>query len=100
LDAMWHGPAFFVADNGSLHKKDEMIEIARASGTACLFLPPYSPDYNPIEKMWAKFKLWLRMNGDRLYDADPLAVIAEGMGTITANDCRGWIEHDLDLYRA
>jgi len=43
-------------DNASFHKSKTTIEIIKKSGCDVLFLPPYSPDLNPIEKFWAKFK--------------------------------------------
>ena len=98
LQPLWNGPSVFVADNGSAHRKSEMLAIAHGHGQECIFLPPYSPDFNPIEKAWGKFKGWLRANRDRLFDAEPLAIIGEGMATITAKDCRSWIEFEPDLY--
>jgi len=47
-------------DNASFHKSDEIIELANAHGCDIVFLPPYSPDLNPIEKVWANFKRNLR----------------------------------------
>jgi transposase len=51
-----------VMDNASFHRKRQLNEIADKYGVFLLFLPPYSPDYNPIEKSWANMKRWLRSN--------------------------------------
>jgi transposase len=48
-------------DNASFHRKKALRKIARGS-VRLLFLPPYSPDFNPIEKTWAHLKKWLRDN--------------------------------------
>lgn len=45
-----------ILDNASFHKGDDLIEIVKNSGNELLFLPPYSPDLNPIEKKWAQIK--------------------------------------------
>ncbi len=47
-------------DNASVHKSDEIKDIAKAQGLEIIFLPAYSPDLNPIEKVWANFKRNLR----------------------------------------
>lgn len=45
-----------VMDNLSVHKRPDILAAIQAVGADVLFLPPYSPDYNPIEKAWAKLK--------------------------------------------
>jgi transposase len=54
-----------IMDNASFHRKNKLIEIAMKHGFIVLFLPPYSPEYNPIEKSWANFKQWLKYNLQR-----------------------------------
>ncbi|MDE5022794.1 transposase, partial [Francisella tularensis subsp. holarctica] len=49
-----------VMDNASFHKSSKLIEIAKKFDVQILYLPPYSPDINPIEKVWANFKKILR----------------------------------------
>ena len=49
-----------VMDNLSVHKVSKVREIIEAAGAKLIFLPPYSPDFNPIEKMWSKMKSVLR----------------------------------------
>jgi transposase len=48
-----------VMDNASFHRKKALQKIAERYDLYVLFLPPYSPDLNPIEKAWANFKQWL-----------------------------------------
>ena len=48
-----------IMDNASFHRKKKLLEIADRYGVKLLFLPPYSPDFNPIENFWANLKKWL-----------------------------------------
>jgi len=57
-----------IMDNAQFHRKEVLREIASSHHVLVLFLPPYSPDYNPIEKLWANMKRWLRKNM-RYYDS-------------------------------
>ena len=49
-----------ILDNASFHKDDELYNIIEECGCKLIYLPPYSPDLNPIEKFWANFKSKLR----------------------------------------
>jgi transposase len=51
-----------IIDNASWHKKDAIYDIADEYGIKVIFLPPYSPDLNPIEKYWANVKRRLRLH--------------------------------------
>ena len=51
---------YIIIDNASIHKGEEVCDIAEKFGINLLYLPPYSPDLNPIEKVWANFKNILR----------------------------------------
>lgn len=51
-----------ILDNASWHKKDAIYDIAGEYGFHVIFLPPYSPDLNPIEKFWANVKRRLRLH--------------------------------------
>lgn len=54
-----------VMDNLSSHKRAAVRELVELAGARLLFLPPYSPDFNPIEKAFAKLKALLRRAGER-----------------------------------
>ena len=45
-----------ILDNASFHKDEELYDLVREKGCTLIYLPPYSPDLNPIEKFWANFK--------------------------------------------
>ena len=51
-----------IMDNASFHRKGILRQIASHYHVMVLFLPPYSPEYNPIEKLWANIKSWLKKN--------------------------------------
>lgn len=78
-----------VADNLSSHKAAGVESSIQARGASLLWLPPYSPDLNPIEKMWSKVKQCLRKAKARNHDA-LLEAIRWALATVTANDAKGW----------
>ena len=78
-----------VLDNLSAHKDKEALALIAAAGAEVWFLPPYSPDFNPIEKMWSKIKAFLRSVKARTFDA-LLDAIADALQTITPTDAEGW----------
>ena len=51
-----------IMDNASFRRKEVLRQIASRYHVMVLFLPPYSPEYNPIEKLWANIKSWLKKN--------------------------------------
>jgi transposase len=58
-----------VMDNLSAHKVAGIRELIQAQGAMLIYLPPYSPDLNPIEKAWSKFKQFLRSAKARTKEA-------------------------------
>jgi transposase len=58
-----------VMDNLSVHKVDRVRELIEGAGARLLYLPPYSPDLNPIEQAWSKFKQFLRSAKARTREA-------------------------------
>ena len=81
-----------VLDNLSAHKGCRVRELIEERGCGLMYLPPYSPDLNPIEEAFAKLKALLRRAGARTHGA-----LVEAMGraldAVTANDARGFFEH-------
>jgi transposase len=78
-----------VMDNLSPHKSDQTLALILAAGAQVLFLPAYSPDLNPIEKMWSKIKSLLRSAEARTPDELILA-IGRALAQVTAQDAIGW----------
>ncbi len=81
-----------VMDNLSAHKSPRVDQLIEAAGARVLRLPPYSPDFNPIEMAISKMKSLLRKLGRRSLD-DLEAAIAQATRAITSNDARGFITH-------
>lgn len=80
-----------VADNLSSHKGPEIESMVRAVGAELWFLPPYSPDLNPIEKMWSKVKEFLRGLKARCTE-DLYEGVQVALGRVTTDDAHGWFE--------
>ena len=78
-----------VLDNLSSHKVAGVKQAVEAQGARLLPLPPYSPDYSPIEPAWSKLKQFLRSVAARTKDALEQA-IADGLRAITPSDARGY----------
>jgi transposase len=78
-----------VMDNLSPHKSDPTLALITAAGAQVLFLPAYSPDLNPIEKMWSKVKALLRTAEART-PADLIRAIGQALAQVTASDALGW----------
>ncbi len=80
-----------VLDNLSAHKNQEARDLIESVGAELWFLPPYSPDFNPIEKMWSKIKAILRTSKARTEES-LISAIAKALETVTANDAKGWFD--------
>jgi transposase len=91
LPELWEG-AVVVMDNLSVHKSPKVKELLASKGVRVLYLPPYSPDFNPIEKAWSKLKSFLRKVGARTYRTLSRA-IAKGLEQITSQDAIAWFHH-------
>lgn len=78
-----------IADNLSAHKDKTSVVLIEGCGATLRFLPPYSPDFNPIENMWSKTKHCLRSAKARTPDELDVA-IAKALEAITAKDARGY----------
>lgn len=81
-----------VWDNLSVHKTRAVRELFAEAQVELLFLPPYSPDLNPIEMCWSKLKTYLRSVGARNYETLSEAISA-AITKITASDAQNWIRH-------
>ena len=78
-----------VMDNLSAHKSQKVEELINSCHAELRFLPPYSPDLNPIEKMWSKVKQILRGLMARAEES-LFAAIGTALSQVTAADACGW----------
>jgi transposase len=85
---LWPG-AVVLMDNLSPHKARGVQEAIEETGTRLLYLPPYSPDLNPIEQAWSKLKSHLRSIAARTYCRFSRA-IAAALNLISPQDARGF----------
>lgn len=81
-----------IMDNLSSHKRAGVREAIEEVGAALLFLPPYSPDLNPIEQAFAKFKWLLKSAAERTVDA-LWKTCGELLERFTEDQCRNYIRH-------
>jgi transposase len=81
-----------VLDNLPAHKYPEVEQAIRAAGCRLLFLPRYSPEYNPIELCWSKVKNRLRSQAARTLELLQAAV-GDAQELITSEDATGWFTH-------
>jgi transposase len=79
-----------VMDNLPSHKVAGIREAIEAAGAELRYLPPYSPDFNPIEQFFAKFKALLRKAAARTIEA-LIAAIADVLTTISPQECQNYL---------
>lgn len=78
-----------VMDNLASHKVSGVAEMVQSAGVELLYLPPYSPDLNPIEMMWSKIKAFLRKHRPRSVDS-LIALLPLAFAAISPDDCSAW----------
>lgn len=82
---------FLILDNVRFHKTKEIVALIESKGAKAVFLPPYSPDLSPIEKMWSKIKTILKRlmprSEEEFYDA-----VVESISEVDQIDCEEWFE--------
>jgi len=81
-----------ILDNLQPHKATGVRERIEGVGARLLYLPPYSPDFNPIENMWSKVKQHLRSAAARTFEALQAAVWT-ALDRVTPSDCAGYFRH-------
>ncbi len=83
-----------IMDNLTVHHVDAVTELFKSSGIVVLYLPPYSPDRNPIEELFSYIKYYLKRHDELLQAVpDPTTVIQDAFYSVTADQCNGWITH-------
>ena len=84
-----------IMDNCSIHHVEEVKTLLDEAGILLFFLPPYSPDYNPIENAFSAVKSYLKDHDELLQSInDPLPVIKSAfINCLTETNCQHWITH-------
>lgn len=81
-----------VLDNLAAHKQPEVRTAIEQAGARLRFLPPYSPDFNPIEQAFAKLKAFFRACRPRTFD-DVCALLAAALGLFMPDECANYVRH-------
>lgn len=81
-----HPGDIVIMDNLASHKVCGVREAIDAAGASVWYLPPYSPDLNPIEKLWSKVKAWLRRVAARTIDG-LIEGVGQALAAVESNEC-------------
>lgn len=81
-----------VFDNLAAHKRPAITAAIECAGCRVILLPPYTPEWNPIEPCWSKMKEFLRSRAARTLEALESAVV-DAMDAVSARDAHGWFHH-------
>lgn len=87
-----HGGEIVVLDNLPCHKHTRVRELIESVGAEVWYLPPYSPDFSPIEPMWSKIKQILRSLAARTFEG-LIEAIGVALENVTTHDLNGWFTH-------
>lgn len=82
---------YVVMDNIGFHKSDAITKLIESTGARVVFLPPYSPDLSPIEKMWSKIKDILKRSKPRS-NAEFHSALAIALHEVNEDDLLSWYE--------
>ena len=89
-----HNPkSIVVMDNCSIHHVQQVSELFLNAGILVLYLPPYSPDMNPIELLFNHVKQYLKEHEDIMFAIPPVQLIKSAFSSVTAELCTAWIQH-------
>jgi transposase len=91
VPVLWKG-ACVLMDNSGIHKGEAIEKALKKAGAMLIFLPPYSPDFSPIENFWSKVKGILRTLGARTYKALSEA-ITKAFEQVEEPDFWNWFTH-------
>lgn len=81
-----------VMDNLAAHRSERVYTAIKAAGARLLFLPPYSPDYSPIEPCWGKVKQLMRGDNPRTFQ-QLVCAARDALRRVSGADAAAWFEH-------
>jgi len=76
----------------SIHKGENIAALIAAADATLIYLPPYSPDFSPIENCWSKIKRFLRSMSARNYP-DLLKALEDAFNLLSPSDFQNWFTH-------
>ena len=83
-----------VMDNCSVHHTQDVRDELQSAGVLVIYLPPYSPDYMPIELCFSFIKYYLKRHDDLLQSvSDPTPIISSAFQSVSTQQCINWITH-------
>jgi len=82
-----------ILDNCSIHHVPEVAKSIQDVGALLIYLPPYSPDLNPIEELFSKVKKVMKTLELEMYQNDIETLLLASFASVTTEDCAGWIHH-------
>lgn len=91
--------AHIVMDNARIHHHESITELIKGRGYKILYLPPYSPDFNPIELAFSSIKAYVRRAGVLGHDSEDIndtyayIHLLEAAYSVTAESAQGWFHH-------
>lgn len=81
-----------IMDNLPAHKSLRVTQAIEGIGCSLVYLPPYSPDFNPIENMWSKVKASMRKAAARTFET-VVDAVGEALLAVSTTDCQGYFSH-------
>ena len=87
-----------VTDNASIHHLDKIAQMIAGVGALLRFLPPYSPELNPIEHVFSKVKAFLKANDTVYLNTRFPTLVTMAFCTITQHDCINYTRHSGYMY--
>jgi hypothetical protein len=89
----YNSNSIVILDNCSVHHVSGVADSIESVGALCHYLPPYSPDFNPIELLFSKVKLMIKQMEVELSETmDIETIVLAAFSTVSPEDCRGWIK--------
>ena len=86
--------SIIIMDNLSVHHNNYILSLLQDSGIVVQFLPPYSPELNPVEEAFSYIKYFLKLHEDMLEaNNNPISLIEAAIETISVEMCNQWITH-------
>ena len=82
-----------VMDNATIHHAAGTVQLIEQAGALVYYLPPYSPDLNPIEEAFSKIKYVLKSNEKNWNGFDIETAVSAAFNCITSEDCQAWVAH-------